>query len=208
MADAVIKDAVMKDVVLLDSGGSNYASLIAAFERLGARCTPSRDPERIRAATHLVLPGVGSAGAAMRAIGEQNLGKLIADSTQPLLGICLGMQVLFAHSEESDVDCLGLIPGRVTRLPEAPGIRVPHMGWNSIRSIGNNPLLQGLDGCDFYFVHSYAAPCGEYTRAVTEHGLPFSAAVGAGRIHGVQFHPERSGPQGARLLANFLELAA
>ncbi len=82
------------------------------------------------------------------------------------------------------------------------------MGWNSIRSIGNNPLLQGLDGCDFYFVHSYAAPCGEYTRAVTEHGLPFSAAVGAGRIHGVQFHPERSGPQGARLLANFLELAA
>ena len=198
----------MKDVILLDAGGSNYASLIAAFERLGARCTPSRDPERIRAATHLVLPGVGSAGAAMRAIAEQNLAGLIADSPQPLLGICLGMQVLFAHSEESDVDCLGLIPGRVTRLPEAPGIRVPHMGWNSIRAVDEHPLLDGLDGCDFYFVHSYAAPCGEHTRAVAEHGLPFSAAVGAGRIHGVQFHPERSGPQGARLLANFLELAA
>ncbi len=204
----MIADAELKDVVLLDSGGSNYASLIAAFERLGARCTPSRDPERIRAATHLVLPGVGSAGAAMRAIGEQNLGKLIADSLQPLLGICLGMQVLFAHSEESDVACLGLIAGRVTRLPEAPGVRVPHMGWNSIRNVGDSPLLQGLDGCDFYFVHSYAVPCGEYTRAVTEHSRPFSAAVSAGRIHGVQFHPERSGPQGARLLANFLALAA
>lgn len=198
----------MKDVVLLDSGGSNYASLVAAFERLGARCQPSRDPERIRAATHLVLPGVGSAGAAMRAIGEQDLAGLIRESTQPLLGICLGMQVLFEHSEESGVECLGLIPGRVTRLPEAPGIRVPHMGWNSIRARGESPLLAGLDGCDFYFVHSYAAPCGEHTLAVAEHGRTFSAAVGAGRIHGVQFHPERSGPQGARLLANFLEMGA
>ena len=201
-------DAVMKDVVLLDSGGSNYASLIAAFKRLGARCTPSRDAERIRAATHLVLPGVGSAGAAMRAIAEQDLAGLIRAGTQPLLGICLGMQVLFDHSEESDVACLGMIPGRVTRLPEAPGIRVPHMGWNSIRTVGDSPLLAGLDGCDFYFVHSYAVPCGEHTLAVTEHGRPFSAVVGAGRIHGVQFHPERSGPQGARLLANFLELGA
>lgn len=198
----------MKDVVLLDSGGSNYASLVAAFERLGARCQPSRDPERIRAATHLVLPGVGSAGAAMRAIGEQDLAGLIRESTQPLLGICLGMQVLFEHSEESGVECLGLIPGRVTRLPEAPGIRVPHMGWNGIRARGESPLLAGLDGCDFYFVHSYAAPCGEHTLAVAEHGRTFSAAVGAGRIHGVQFHPERSGPQGARLLANFLEMGA
>ena len=198
----------MKDVVLLDSGGSNYASLIAAFERLGACCRPSRDPERIRAATHLVLPGVGSAGAAMRAIAEQELAGLIRASTQPLLGICLGMQVLFEYSEESDVTCLGLIPGRVTRLPEAPDMRVPHMGWNSIRVRGDSPLLAGLDGCDFYFVHSYAAPCGEHTLAVTEHGRPFSAAVGVGRIHGVQFHPERSGPQGARLLANFLEMGA
>lgn len=198
----------MNDVVLLDSGGSNYASLVAAFERLGARCQPSRDPERIRAATHLVLPGVGSAGAAMRAIGEQDLAGLIRESTQPLLGICLGMQVLFEHSEESDVDCLGLIPGRVRRLPEAPGIRVPHMGWNSIHARGESPLLAGLDGCDFYFVHSYAVPCGGHTLAVAEHGQPFSAAVGAGRIHGVQFHPERSGPQGARLLANFLEMGA
>jgi glutamine amidotransferase len=199
---------VSPDVVLLNSGGSNYTSLQAAFERLGARCGQSTDPARIRAASHVVLPGVGSAASAMQAIAENGLFDVIRTLRQPLLGICLGMQVLFEHSSESDVACLGLIPGRVTRLQGSPGIRVPHMGWNAVQSCRSHPLLAGLDGSDFYFVHSYAAMPSDASIALCGHGQDFSAAVAAGNVLGVQFHPERSGPQGQRLLANFLELAA
>lgn len=196
------------DVVLLNSGGSNYTSLQAAFERLGARCGQSTDPARIRAASHVVLPGVGSAASAMQAIAGNGLFDVIRSLQQPLLGICLGMQVLFEHSSESDVACLGLIPGRVTRLQAAPGIRVPHMGWNAVQSCRSHPLLEGLDGSDFYFVHSYAAMPSDASIALCEHGQPFSAAVSSGNVLGVQFHPERSGPQGQRLLANFLGMTA
>ena len=193
-------------VVLLNSGGSNYTSLQEAFERLGASCQQSVDPECIRAASHVVLPGVGSAGAAMSAITEHKLGALIASLQQPLLGICLGMQVLFDYSEESNNDCLGLIPGKIRRLPSSQGIRVPHMGWNSIRQVTMHPLLEGLDGADFYFVHSYAAEPGADSIALCDHGAAFSAAVCNGNRLGVQFHPERSGPQGQKLLGNFLAL--
>lgn len=196
----------MKDVVLLDSGGSNYTSLQAAFARLGAHCVQSSDPVRIRNASHVVLPGVGSAASAMAAIDAQRLAPVIASLRQPVLGICLGMQILFEHSEESDIDCLGLIPGRVRRMPDASGIRVPHMGWNSIRSTGAEALLAGLDGMDFYFVHSFAAEPGPHSIALTRHGEAFSAAVARGNLFGVQFHPERSGAQGQRLLGNFLAL--
>lgn len=196
------------DVVLLNSGGSNYTSLQAAFERLGARCGQSTDPARIRAASHVVLPGVGSAASAMQAIAGNGLIDVIRSLQQPLLGICLGMQVLFEHSSESDVACLGLIPGRVTRLQGSPGIRVPHMGWNAVQSCRSHPLLEGLDGSDFYFVHSYAAQPSDTSIALCEHGQPFSAAVASGKVMGVQFHPERSGQQGQRLLANFLGMAA
>lgn len=199
-------DAVMKDVVLLDSGGSNYTSLHAAFERLGAHCMQSSDPARILAASHVVLPGVGSAASAMAAIEAQGLAPLIGSLRQPLLGICLGMQILFEHSEESDIACLGLIPGRVRRMPDTAGIRVPHMGWNSIRNTATNPLLEGLDGMDFYFVHSFAAPPGPCSIALARHGEAFSAAVAHGNLYGVQFHPERSGAQGQHLLGNFLAL--
>lgn len=196
------------DVVLLDSGGSNYASLQAAFERLGARCQQSEDPERIRAATHVVLPGVGSAGAAMSAITERDMAPVIRSLTQPVLGICLGMQILFSHSEESDVALLDLIPGRVRRLPASHGIRIPHMGWNAIRTVRDDPLLAELDGRDFYFVHTYAAEAGVHTLAECSHGQAFPAVVRSKNFCGVQFHPERSGPQGSRLLANFLGLGA
>ena len=192
------------DVVLLTSGGSNYTSLQAAFERLGARCEQSADPDRIRAASHVVLPGVGSAASAMQAITEHALADVIRSLPQPLLGICLGMQVLFERSNESDVTCLGLIPGIVNRLQASPGIRVPHMGWNAIQSCRSHPLLEGLDGCDFYFVHSYAAMPSDASIALCDHGQRFSAAVAHGNALGVQFHPERSGPQGQRLLGNFL----
>jgi glutamine amidotransferase len=195
------------DVVLLNSGGSNYTSLQAAFERLGASCQQSADPERIRAASHVVLPGVGSAESAMSAITAQHLAPLIASLKQPLLGICLGMQILYERSEESDINCLGLLPGKVQKLAPSPGIRIPHMGWNTIRNLSPHPLLQGLDGADFYFVHSYAAPSGSDTLAVCLHGQEFTAVVGHGNRMGVQFHPERSGEQGQQLLGNFLALS-
>ena len=196
------------DVVLLDSGGSNYASLQAAFERLGARCQQSEDPARIRVATHVVLPGVGSAGAAMAAITERDMAPVIRSLTQPVLGICLGMQILFSHSEESDVALLDLIPGRVRRLPASRGIRIPHMGWNAIRTVRDDPLLAELDGRDFYFVHTYAVEDGVHTLAECSHGQAFPAVVRSKNYYGVQFHPERSGSQGSRLLANFLGLGA
>ena len=195
------------DVVLLNSGGSNYTSLQAAFERLGASCQQSADPERIRAASHVVLPGVGSAESAMSAITAQHLAPLIASLKQPLLGICLGMQILYERSEESDINCLGLLPGKVQKLAPSPGIRIPHMGWNTIRNLSPHPLLQGLNGADFYFVHSYAAPSGSDTLAVCQHGQEFTAVVGHGNRMGVQFHPERSGEQGQQLLGNFLALS-
>ena len=200
--------SVKADVVLLNSGGSNYTSLQAAFERLGASCQQSADPERIRAASHVVLPGVGSAESAMSAITAHHLAPLIASLKQPLLGICLGMQILYESSEESDIRCLSLLPGKVQKLAPSPGIRIPHMGWNTIRNRSRHPLLHGLDGADFYFVHSYAAPPGSDTLAVCQHGQEFTAVVGHGNRMGVQFHPERSGAQGQHLLGNFLALSA
>lgn len=196
------------NVLLLNSGGSNYTSLQAAFERLGARCEASIDPSLIQSASHVVLPGVGSAGAAMQAIADNGLAEIINGLQQPLLGICLGMQVLFEELEESAVVGLGLIPGKVSRLPESMGIRVPHMGWNSVSSQPEHPLFAGINGADFYFVHSYAAPISPYTIAGCMHGAAFSAAVAHRNFFGVQFHPERSGPQGLKLLANFLEMHA
>lgn len=196
------------DVVLLDTGGSNFTSLQAAIERLGGHCRHSRDPEQIRAATHVLLPGVGSAGAAMQAIAAQDLAPLIRSLSQPVLGICLGMQILFGHSEESEVDTLGLIPGRVRRLPAAHGIRIPHMGWNAITAVRDDPLLSGVNGQDFYFVHTYAADDSDATLARCTHGQAFPAVARSENFYGVQFHPERSGPQGSRLLANFLGITA
>ncbi len=198
----------MANVVLLNSGGSNYTSLIAAFRRLGADCELSSDPERIAQASHVVLPGVGSAASAMQAIRAQNLAPVITALQQPLLGICLGMQVLFDVSEESDIDCLGLIPGRVCQLPVSEGIRVPHMGWNNVRVSGAHPLMKNVADRDFYFVHSYAVAENSYSIGLCNHGQTFTAAVARKNRMGVQFHPERSGEQGQQLLANFLEMAA
>jgi len=197
----------MANVVLLNSGGSNYTSLLAAFRRLGANCELSTDPERILRASHVVLPGVGSAASAMQAIQSQNLAPVITALQQPLLGICLGMQILFDASEESGIDCLGLIPGRVCQLPVSEGIRVPHMGWNRVQNKKAHPLLKNLDDRDFYFVHSYAVAEGEFSIGLCSHGQTFTAAVACNNRMGVQFHPERSGEQGQQLLANFLEMA-
>ncbi len=193
------------DVVIIDSGGANLASLVFALERLGARPRVSADPAVIVAAPRLLLPGVGSAADAMRRLRGNGLDAVIAALTQPLLGICLGMQLLFEHSDEGDTRCLGVLPGRVTALAAAPGLPVPHMGWNTLESLRPDPLLEGIAGGEyFYFVHGYAASPAETTLAVTDYGGPRVAVARRGNFRGVQFHPERSGPAGARLLANFL----
>ena len=193
-------------LVLLDSGGANLGSVQAAFERLGVAAPVSSDWNTIRAATHLVLPGVGAAATAMAKLRDNGLAALIPKLTQPLMGICIGMQLLYERSAENDTECLGLLPGRVLKLPAAPGIRVPHMGWNRLDVEVEHPLVAGLDRQWVYFVHSYAAPVSGLTLASCTHGKPFAAVVASDRIMGAQFHPERSSAPGARLLRNFLAL--
>lgn len=206
----------MKDVVLIDAGGANLGSVRYALERLDARVRVSADPAVIAAAPRVILPGVGAAAAAMARLRELGLVEVIRTLRQPLLGICLGMQLLYESSEEGDVECLGLLPGRVSRL--IPGasptggraVRVPHMGWNRLRKLADSPLLHGMDdGAQAYFVHGYAAPVGGDALATAFHGREFPAVVGDGLRFGAQFHPERSAAAGARLLRNFLtEVAA
>ena len=194
-------------VAVVDSGGANIASVVHALDRLGARATLTADPERIRAADCVILPGVGAAAPAMRILRERGLDRVVASLQQPLLGICLGMQLLYERSGEGDVACLGLLPGTVRALDPVPGIRIPHIGWNRLRKRGASPLLEGLaDGSHVYFVHGYAAPVDVHCVASSEHGREFAAIVQRGNIFGAQFHPERSAAAGARLLSNFLEL--
>jgi glutamine amidotransferase len=196
-------------VVLLDAGGANFHSVRSAFARLGVDACVSSDRGRIAEASHLVLPGVGAAGAAMARLRESGLDELIPATTQPLLGICLGMQILFERSEEGGATCLGLLPGSVKRMQPSPGLRVPHMGWNRMRTCSADPIGDGLDGEYAYFVHGYAAPAAPgATVADCEHGNAFAAIVARGRLCGTQFHPERSGRAGARLLRNFLQRSA
>jgi glutamine amidotransferase len=181
----------------------------AAFERLGVDAPVSSDWNTIRDATHVVLPGVGAAAACMAKLRENGLDRVIPRLAQPLLGICVGMQLLYERSEESDTECLGLFAGTVRRLPRAPGIRIPHMGWNRLEAAApaDHPLIRGLDGASVYFVHSYGAPPSEDTLATCTHAQPFSAIVAKGATMGAQFHPERSGAAGALLLRNFLAIS-
>ncbi|HYC71107.1 MAG TPA: imidazole glycerol phosphate synthase subunit HisH [Opitutaceae bacterium] len=195
-------------LAIVDSGGANIASVKFALERLGVAGELTADPAVIRAAARVILPGVGSAAEGMKRLRERGLVECVRGLGQPVLGICLGMQLLFEASEEGPTPALGVLPGRVALLPAAPGLTVPHMGWNTVAVDRPTPLFEGLAGRRFYFVHSYAAPPGEHTLASAEHGVRFSAAVRRGNFHGVQFHPERSGAAGARLLKNFLEMPA
>jgi len=193
------------NLVLVDSGGANLGSVRYALQRLGVESRLSADAAEIRAADRVILPGVGAAGPGMARLRELGLVDTLRGLRQPLLGICLGMQLLFDSSEEGEVETLGLLPGRVGKLPGAPGVRVPHMGWNRLKASRSSALLDGLDeGAQAYFVHSYAAPVTADCVAATEHGRAFAAVVERGNVAGAQFHPERSGSVGARLLQNFL----
>jgi imidazole glycerol-phosphate synthase subunit HisH len=194
-----------RQIVIVESGGANTASLQFALQRLGADSAVSADPGAIRAATHVILPGVGAAADAMSRLKHSGLDALLPTLRQPVLGICLGMQLLFDASQEGDVACLGIIPGRAKRFPPAAARPVPHMGWNTLDIRRPCALLDGLaDGNYAYFVHSYALDLGDFTVAASEYGAPFSACVQWRNFYGAQFHPERSAAVGARLLQNFL----
>jgi glutamine amidotransferase len=196
-----------RKVVLVDAGGTNIGSVRYALERLGVDASMETDPGRIRAASHVILPGVGSAAPGMQRLQEAGLVDVIRQLQQPVLGVCLGMQLLFEHSEEGDVACLGVIPGSVRKIPSNGQRRVPHMGWNRLRVEHNDLLVAGLQADAYaYFVHSYAVACGEYTLVSTDYGTPLSAIVRKDNFCGMQFHPERSAAVGAHLLSRFLEL--
>lgn len=209
-------------LVVVDSGGANLGSVMVALRRLGAQPPLVRDADAIARAGRVLLPGVGAAGPVMRRLRELGLVEALRGLRVPLLGICVGMQVLFDRSEEGDTECLGLLPGTVRRLRGGAGVRVPHMGWNALefaaRGQADRPgaeasgtasrgsrLLDGIDdGAHAYFVHGYAASAGAGCIASVTHGERFAALVQRGHVAGAQFHPERSAGTGARLLRNFL----
>ena len=196
-----------RQIVIVASGGANIASLQFALQRLEVASVVSADAAEIRAASHVILPGVGAAADAMSRLRESRLDAVIPSLEQPVLGICLGMQLLFDMSQEGDARCLGIIPGCAARFAEAPDRPVPHMGWNTLEIRRPCALLEGLaDGDYAYFVHSYALDMSAATVASTGYGAPFSACVQWRNFYGAQFHPERSAAVGARLLKNFLAL--
>ncbi|MGH8218933.1 MAG: imidazole glycerol phosphate synthase subunit HisH [Steroidobacteraceae bacterium] len=197
----------MSDVVILDSGGANLASLQFALERLGAPARVSSEAAVIADAGRLILPGVGSARDAMQRLDRAGLTEAVRRYRRPVLGICLGMQLLFQLSAEGATPCLGVLDGTVERLQARAGLPVPHMGWNQLALTAPDPLLEGIAAGDYvYFVHSYAALPSAVTLATTRYGVDVSAVVRSGNFWGAQFHPERSGATGAKILDNFLRV--
>ena len=194
------------EIAVVDYKGGNVQSVLFALERLGAQPTLTADPEVLRRADKVLFPGEGEASSAMQALRESGLDLILPTLTQPFLGICLGMQLLGTHSDENDTSMLGLLPFQVKRFVADAAHKVPHMGWNNLQAL-RGPLLVGLTEADHvYFVHSYYAPVGPYTIAQAAHPASFSAAVQYRNFYGVQFHAEKSGAVGTRILANFLAL--
>jgi glutamine amidotransferase len=198
------------DNVIVDTGCANLSSVKFAIERLGFSVTITDDIELIKAADKVILPGVGTAKHAMANIIDKGLVETLQSLTQPVLGFCLGMQLMTESSpeggKESTIDCLGMIPTKVEPL-NSEGNRLPHMGWNTLTSVAEHPVLKGISVDDyFYFVHSFAAPISEYTLASCNYGSDFSAIISKDNFIGCQFHPERSSALGSKIIQNFLEL--
>ena len=196
-------------LVIIDTGCANISSVKFAVERLGIQVTVSDDVTEISNAQRVILPGVGSAPAAMASIARKGLTRCITSLQQPVLGVCLGMQIMVEASQENhlgndqDTPCLSLIPGRVAKM-QAGNLTLPHMGWNKVYSVRSNPLFKDIDdGAHFYFVHGYSVGKYEHTLATCHYHDDFSAAINKDNFFGVQFHPERSSDAGAQLLKNF-----
>jgi len=193
------------DIAIIDSGGANIASLLFAFDRLQAKAVLTSDADEIRNAARVLLPGVGAARDAMTRLTNAGLVDVIRQLKQPVLGICLGMQLLSDGSEEEDVECLGIIPGMVKKLAATTDSPVPNMGWCSTSITAAHPVLEGIeDNSYFYYLHSYALPVSDHTLATAIHTDEFSAIIGHENFVAAQFHPERSSAAGARLLRNFV----
>ncbi len=194
-------------ITVIEIGCANTASVLWALERAGAQVRLSSDAAEIAAAEKVVLPGVGAAGFAMSRIHDLGLFDTIRNIEVPLLGVCLGQQLLFDGSTEGNVACLGLIPGVVTRMEAIDDMVVPHMGWNQLDVTQDDPLTAGVNTGDFaYFVHSFVCPVNDHTLATSTYGQPFAAMVRKANVWGCQFHPERSSTAGAVILKNFLSL--
>ena len=195
----------MSKIAIIDSGGANISSLLFAFERLGRSAELTTDANVIRSAERVLLPGVGAAKDAMNRLRDAKLVDVIRGLTQPVLGICLGMQLLLEGSEEENVECLGILPGTAALLPSAPACPVPNMGWCATTRMAEHPLLENFrDGSYFYYLHSYALPVSDYTLATAQHAERFSAIIGNENFVAAQFHPERSSTAGSELLRTFL----
>ena len=192
-------------IVVIDYRAGNLYNVGNALRYLGAEWIQSKDPETVRRASRIILPGVGSAAPAMESLAEEGLLDVLRTTRVPFLGICLGLQLLFERSDEEDTDCLGILEGSVRRF-DSRSLKVPHIGWNQVRGTDDR-LLAGIpDGSNFYFVHSYCASASASTTiAKTEYGVEFASVVRRQNFCGVQFHPERSGEVGLRLLRNFIE---
>lgn len=192
------------NLIIIDTGCANLSSVKFAFERLGYQPKISRDLDEIKAADKLLLPGVGTAKSAMKNLTDRNLIQTIQQAKYPLLGICLGMQMLTNYSTEGDVETLGIINARTEKL-SACGLPLPHMGWNQV-NFEAHPLFENIpNGSHFYFVHSYGVLPNANTIATCDYSVPFSAVLQNGNFYGAQFHPERSGKVGSQFLRNFME---
>lgn len=194
-------------IAIVKYNAGNIRSVANALARLGAEATLTDDPDTLRRADKVLFPGQGEASNAMACLREHGLDSVIRSLQQPLLGICIGQQLLCRHSEEGDTDCLGIFPEDVVKFrPERQEDKVPHMGWNSLVHV-KSPLMAGIAEGEFvYFVHSFYVPVGENTIATTDYIQPFSAALHRDNFYATQFHPEKSGDAGHRILKNFLEL--
>ena len=204
----------MEKVGVVDYAAGNLTSVETGLRRLGVQYVVSGSPVDLADCDRIIFPGVGEARAAMRELRVRGLDVFLpkfADSGKPLLGICIGAQIILSLSEENDTRCLDMLPGRVVRFPDGSGLKVPHMGWNEVEQTGDSILFRGIpDGSSFYFVHSYY-PRPDRSDDVlgrTEYGVSFVSAFGRGNLYAVQFHPEKSGEWGITLLSNFLEAPA
>ena len=193
-------------IAILDYKMGNLRSVENALKRLGAEFTVTDDADVIRSADKVLMPGVGNAAEAMENLRAASLVDVVRSLRRPVLGICVGMQVMCRHSEEGDVDCLNLFDARVKRFEPSADLKVPHMGWNTIGNL-ESKLFKGIDGGEYvYFVHSYYPELCSDTIATSRHGVMFSAALKYENFYGTQFHPEKSGDVGERIIENFLRL--